>query len=252
MANERLRRALVARSLSADAAAARVGVDSKSVHRWIAGRTPHPRHRWAVAALVGEDEAYLWPDADGRPESPDLGRAELLTVYPHRADVPSTAWRQLLEQATREISILVYAALFLPEQQLDLVDLLRKKGEAGCRVRIAIGDPNSPKLLERGAEERFGTGIGSRAELARLHYASLENVPGIEIRMHSTTLYNSLYRFDDLMLVNTHVWGVSAFAAPVLQLRRLGQGGLFGTYEQSFESVWSTSTPAYPVNAAIA
>ena len=52
--------------------------------------------------------------------------------------------------------------------------------------------------------------------------------------------------FDDVMLVNTHVWGLSAFGAPVLHLRRLIEGGVFDTYAQSFEAVWSTATPAYP------
>jgi hypothetical protein len=113
-------------------------------------------------------------------------------------------------------------------------------------VRIALGDPSSPKLLERGAEEKFGTGIVSRAQNALKHYAPLRNCPGVEIRVHATTLYNSIYRFDDAMLVNTHVWALSAFAAPVLHLRRLVDGGLFDTYAQSFEAVWATATPAYP------
>ena len=31
--------------------------------------------------------------------------------------------------------------------------------------------------------------------------------PGIEVRLHATTLYNSLYRFDQSLLVNTHAYG---------------------------------------------
>ena len=50
------------------------------------------------------------------------------------------------------------------------------------------------------------------------------------------------------MLVNMHVWGLSAFGAPVLHLRRLVDGGLFDTYAQSLEAVWSTAKPAYPQN----
>ena len=146
---------------------------------------------------------------------------------------------------SRQIAILVYAATFLPEQQLDLVDVLRAKADAGCRVRIALGDPASPKLLERGNEEKFGIGIVSRAELALKHYEPLRGCPGVEIRIHATTLYNSIYRFDDVMLVNTHVWGLSAFGAPVVHLRRLVDGGLFDTYAQSFEAVWATAKPAY-------
>jgi hypothetical protein len=251
MVNERLRRALLGRSLHVDAVAARVNVDSKTVRRWVAGRMPHPRHRWAVAALVGEDEAYLWPDAAAPLESVEARRAELVSIYPHRADVPETLWRDLLDGARREIGILVYAALFLPEHQVDLIELLRSKAGAGCGIRIMLGDPKNAKLLERGAEERFGTGIGSRAELALLHYSPLRDITGIEVHTHGTTLYNSIYRFDDVMLVNTHIWGLSAFGAPVLHLRRLGPGGLFDNYAQSFEAVWAISVPAYAANAAL-
>jgi ADP-ribose pyrophosphatase YjhB (NUDIX family) len=48
-----------------------------------------------------------------------MGRAELLTWYPHRADVPPTLWRQLLEKARAQIDILVYAALFLLQRRTD-------------------------------------------------------------------------------------------------------------------------------------
>jgi transcriptional regulator with XRE-family HTH domain len=248
MPNERLRSALAARALTVDAIATRTDVDPKTVQRWLAGRTPHARHRWAIAALVHEDEAYLWPSAPSNRRQTQASRAELVTLYPHRADVPSALWRSLLDAAHEQIGVLVYAAVFLPEQQVDLVEVLRAKASAGCQIRIALGDPNSPKLLERGHEENFGIGIVSRAEVALKHYESLRDCPGVEIRVHGTTLYNSIYRFDDVMLVNTHVWGLSAFGAPVLHLRRLVEGGVFDTYAQSFESVWSTATPAYPRN----
>jgi hypothetical protein len=237
---------MAARALTLDAVAARTGVDPKTVQRWLAGRIPHARHRWAIAALVSEDEAYLWPvTARDRPQ-PVSAANEVVALYAHRADVPPSLWRTLFDQVRQDLAILVYAAVFLPEQQLDLLDLLRARAAAGCTVRIALGDPSSRKLLERGAEEKFGTGIVSRAENALKHYAALRNCPGVEIRVHGTTLYNSIYRFDDAMLVNTHVWGLSAFAAPVLHLRRLVDGGLFDTYAQSFEAVWTAATPAYP------
>jgi hypothetical protein len=73
----------------------------------------------------------------------------------------------------------------------------------------------------------------------------LRDCDGVDVRVHGTTLYNSIYRFDEMNLVNTHVWGVSAFRAPVLQLRRLVEGGLFDTYAHSFESVWRGSNPPY-------
>jgi hypothetical protein len=46
-----LRTALVARGLLVNHVAVRVGVDPKTVQHWLAGRTPHPQHRWIMAAL---------------------------------------------------------------------------------------------------------------------------------------------------------------------------------------------------------
>lgn len=50
-------------------------------------------------------------------------------------------------------------------------------------------------------------------------------------------------RFDEEMLVNTHVYGFMAAHAPVLHLRRLSGGDLFETYSESFDSVWNAAKP---------
>lgn len=63
MANERLRSALLERDLTPASLAEVLDVDPKSVERWIAGRIPYRRHRYAAAAHLGVDEAYLLPDA---------------------------------------------------------------------------------------------------------------------------------------------------------------------------------------------
>jgi hypothetical protein len=81
-------------------------------------------------------------------------------------------------------------------------------------------------VAARGREEKYRHGVESRCRLALLHYQPLIDVPGIGLRTHGTTLYNSIYRVDDQMLVNAHVWGVNAYAAPVWHLRR-AEGGRF-------------------------
>ena len=53
-----------------------------------------------------------------------------------------------------------------------MIDVLRARATAGCAVRVALGDPDSPKLLERGGEENFGIGIISRADLSGLTWSS--------------------------------------------------------------------------------
>lgn len=37
--------------------------------------------------------------------------------------------------------------------------------------------------------------------------------------MHSTTLYNSIFRADDELLINTHVCGSPAANSPVVHIR---------------------------------
>lgn len=168
---------------------------------------------------------------------------ELVALYDRRADVPVSRFTDLMAQARERIDVLVYAAVFLHEAYPRLNDLLRERVGEGCSVRIALGDPDSENVRQRGEEERFGHGIESRCRLALMHYRPLVGEPGVEIRTHGTTLYNSLYRVDDQLLVNAHVWGANAFAAPVWHLRRNGAGGIFDTYAQSFEAAWATAPP---------
>ena len=84
------------------------------------------------------------------------------------------------------------------------------------------------------------------ASASTVYYKPLVGAPGIEFRLNRTTLYNSIYRFDDQMLVNQHIFGVYGYRAPILHLRNLGSGELFAMYERSFELVWSKSYPYTP------
>ena len=81
-------------------------------------------------------------------------------------------------------------------------------------------------------------------EIARPFYRPLIGVDGVEMRFHNTTLYNSIFRFDDEMIINTHVYGFQGAHAPSLPLRRLSAGALFETYSESFEAVWNLAKPA--------
>jgi hypothetical protein len=87
--------------------AAHLGVDPKTVRRWLSGRVPYPGSRAALADLVRADEADLWPEAGG----PLSGRSRpegLAAVYPHRCAIPRGVWTRLFESAEREIGVLAY------------------------------------------------------------------------------------------------------------------------------------------------
>jgi transcriptional regulator with XRE-family HTH domain len=84
--NELLRRFLLQAGLREDDVAARLGVDPKTVRRWLNGRVPYPHNRAAIADLLGAEEADLWPGASGTLTArirPD----ELLMAYPHHLAV---------------------------------------------------------------------------------------------------------------------------------------------------------------------
>jgi len=158
--NERLRIALGVSGMTAAELADKLEVDPKTVERWITtGRLPHPRHRRAAALHLGQDEAQLWPDAVPAHRAVEASRAELLAVYPHRSDAPPELWWSLFAGAHDQIAVVAYAALFLFEQHPDLTDLLAEKASAGCQVRLALGDPTSDAVRQRGEDERFGEGI---------------------------------------------------------------------------------------------
>jgi ADP-ribose pyrophosphatase YjhB (NUDIX family) len=164
--------------------------------------------------------SFLWADAISALASVQISRAGLVSLYPSRADAPPELWRDLFGGAQEATAVIAYAAIFLFEQNPDLPRLLADKAESGCRVRLALGDVDSDEVRRRGEEEHFGLGIDSRVSLALKHLEPILDQPGVEIRLHRTTLYNSLFRFDDQILVNTHLWGMSAFQAPLLHLRR--------------------------------
>ena len=245
MANERLRDALLRKGLTPEQAATAMGVDTKTVERWITkGRTPYPKHRHALAAMLRESEAFLWPDALPPERAAEVATSEVITVYPHRHAIPRDLWARLLNGATSEIDILVYAAMFLTEDPA-LIKTLRAKAQTGTKIRLLFGDPRSREVAKRSAEEGIGpTAIAAKIRNVLTFFRPLADEPGIDIRLHRTTLYNSIYRYDDDMFVNTHVYGSIAAHAPTLHLRRLSGGELFDTYSESFDVVWNESKPA--------
>jgi hypothetical protein len=245
MPNERLRDALLRNGLDLEKVSKATRVDPKTVERWITkGRVPYPRHRHTIAAMVRESENYLWPEAVAPERKAEIAGSEVVKVYPHRNSIPVDLWDRLITEAGEHVELLMHAALFLVERPKYIKDLANKAAN-GTRVRLLFGDPESPEVALRGEEEQLGDGtLAARIRNALAFYRPLQGIEGIEMRFHRTTLYNSIFRFDDEMIINTHVYGFQGAHAPSLHLRRLSAGNLFETYSESFESVWNLSKPA--------
>ncbi|MEU8241795.1 XRE family transcriptional regulator [Actinoplanes missouriensis] len=231
-------RALRGAGLNAVDVAAQLAVDPKTVNRWISGRMPYPRHRAALAEMTGWSSRDLWPTLPS-PAEQTTHVDEVRIVYPHRSAVPAESWLRLFAQAETEISIVAYSALFLAEN-IAVTTVLRSKATAGVRVRLALGDPDGTHIAERGNDEDIGDGMSARIRTALVGFRPVIEA-GAELRLHNTVLYNSIYRADAEMLVNTHVYGHPGGHAPVFDLCRQDTEGMTGTYLDSIERVWAAS-----------
>ncbi|MFD7412898.1 helix-turn-helix domain-containing protein [Kitasatospora purpeofusca] len=243
MANERLRGAILASKLTVEQIAERLGTSPRTVERWVEardGRRPYRRFQYALANLLQRDLSDLWSDEQTSSATAEAGRAELVKLYPHRAVVPKELWTSLYANATHHFDLVVYAGFWLSEDPL-FFRLIREKAQAGVPVRLMLGNPDSPGVAQRGEDEGIGPAMASKIRNALANYAPLFGIPGVEFRLHSTTLYNSLYRADDDLLVNGHVYGVGAYLAPVLHLSQVPGGELFSTYAASIERIWEGS-----------
>jgi transcriptional regulator with XRE-family HTH domain len=240
--NDLLRRALLDADLTEADLAERLGVDPKTVQRWLAGRIPYPRHRAKVAALLNTDETTLWPRTTRPRAAPEPPAAEILAAYPHRWAVPRHVWQQHFESAEQEIGILAYASLFIAEDA-GLLRTIADKARSSVRVRILLGNPDGPRIAQRGTDEGVGESLAAKIRNALVLYGPLLDAGGVELRLHDTVLYNSIYRADEDLLINPHVYGIPAAQAPILHCRGSELLGLVDTYLDSFSRVWADGVP---------
>jgi lambda repressor-like predicted transcriptional regulator len=241
LSNERLRAALLKKGLTPAQLAEHLQVDVKTAERWIGGREPYRKHRFAVATLLGVEESYLWPNALTRDQVSAAAHSEIISVYPHRWAVPRDVWTQHFADAEEAIDMLTMAGLFLAEDS-GTVRLFRQKAEAGVRIRMLISDPDSPAVALREKEEDTGAGVvAARVRNVLALLRPLRGVAGIEFRLHDACLYTSIFRSDDDMIVNAHVYGMAGSNAPVLHLRKVPGGDMVSLYQESYEKVWSTA-----------
>jgi transcriptional regulator with XRE-family HTH domain len=243
--NETLCRAMESAGLSIDALAAAVDTTPKSVREWRQGVVPRrAAFRARLVEVLDVDADQLWPEAV---HVDDLERVdaldEVIGAWAHRADAPPEIWWVLLSQATTNIDLMAYAMLFLPESNYRLDRLLADKVTSGCRLRIALADPESRFVAERDAEERLGNTFAARIRTTLDHFRPLFDVEGVEMRFYRTPMYNSIFRGDDHMLVTPHMFALKGYKAPLVHYRRRYEDGIFDNYMAHFERTWATATP---------
>src|SRR4051812_31388748 len=102
MPNERLRATLHASGYTERGLASELGLDPKSVQRWITKNvTPRRATASRAAKLLAASPIWLWPELASDGEA--AAESEVVNLYPHRANTPRHLWLDLLENAQREI-----------------------------------------------------------------------------------------------------------------------------------------------------
>ncbi|MFJ1795177.1 XRE family transcriptional regulator [Kitasatospora griseola] len=245
--NERLHSVLAQRGIGPEALAEACEVDPKTVGRWLGGRVPHPRHRVRAAKFLRVEENFLWstpqPRAGQRTGTLDN---ELVGTFQNRASVPRETWLTLLREAQERIDVLVFSGTFFAQSNPHVAKMLAERAAHGVKVRLCFGDPSGDAAALRGREEGIGDTLAAKIRASLTYYRSLLAEDGCEVRLHDTTLYSSLFRYDDDLLVNPHVFGQPASANPLFHLKRVDSTGWFDTYAQSFDAVWADARPWTP------
>lgn len=240
MVNERLRGALIQRDVSIEDVARKCKCDPKTAGRWITkGRVPHRSNRQVICELLGLGEDYLWPEV--KANDAYLGsaeRPEIVTTYPDRASVPREVWLDLLTSAIDRIDVLVFSGTFLAQTNPRIASMLADRAAAGVQVRLCFGEPAGSAIELRDKEEGIGGTLGAKARASLSYFTELRSVENCAIRLHDTTLYASLFRYDDQLMVNPHILGRPSSANPLLQVRDTDGDGMFKKYMSGFEEAW--------------
>ena len=229
--NESLCRAVLQARLTEGDLAAELQVDPKTVRRWLEGRVPYPRHRWALATLLGADEADLWPELRAERSLP----GEVRAIYPRLDFVPREVWLDLFGSARDEIGVLAFGALSHADD-LEVMALVAARAGSGVRVRFCLAGLD--------ASGRRGGTVAGQVRRALVPASPLARGAEAPIRVYGGVLYQSIYRGDGQLLVAQHAYGVSPARAPVLHLQRTDDGDMAAAYLNSFDQVWAKASPA--------
>jgi hypothetical protein len=239
MPNVALRQAMTEARMNEQTLARHVGVDVKTISRWVAqdDRLPHPRHRWAASEVLGVDEGVLWPDAirSAVKTGPDR---EVAAVYPYRSACPAALWRKLITGATREITCAGYTSYFLWIEQPNLAAALRRKAAQGCKVRFLVGDPDSEVTRQREEREATSLTVSTRIAVTMEQLERLRDVEGIEARFSDRHIALSVFAFDDDMIVTPHLANLVGHNSPTFHFHHHQDDGVFDRFLMHVNALW--------------
>jgi lambda repressor-like predicted transcriptional regulator len=219
MANEHLKNALRHAGLTVEQFAEIINVDPKTVQRWVAGRTPYPRHRQTVARALDLTEHELWPHDVPPPADPGLsdrpGTGEVTGSWGRSSAPGAPDPVALLADPVQRIDVLENdngTLLLIP----GLLDALHRRALDGCEVRVLTAAPLhelGPLIGQDGVELRIATAPPATA--------------------------SALIRAGDTMLLIIPL--ADPGLPPLLSLRRQNDEGIFDRLTHHFQTLWDTA-----------
>lgn len=168
-----------------------------------------------MARVLNESEEALWPQT-----RPDLAAG-----------------------AKEKIDIVGYAYPFVFELLPDAAEIIAQKCRNGAQVRLAFADPDSAHVAERDALEQMNGTLAGRIQNALSMLGELDSVSGCQVGLHSVHLYNSVFRFDDQMIVTPYLIRARGYQHTAFHLRRLSSHGIFSSFADQVEQLWGSVAP---------
>lgn len=169
---------------------------------------------------------------------------ELVHSYPYRSASPSTLWTELVESAEEEIFLAGYTNYFFWTQVPQFAETVRRKADAGCRIRFLVGDPDGEITRHREEIENVPLSVSTRIKMTLDNLDKLGPLVQVETRLSAPLdainhVGLSVFRFDDQALVTPHLARLVGHDSPLLHLRRHEAGGMFDRFSEHSEELWS-------------
>lgn len=224
-----------------------VGVEPKTVERWLSNpdRAPRESTQEDAGRALGVDPVTLWPKSVRSHVKTGHDR-EIVAAYPFRSAAPTSLWASLIDGASRTLTFAGYTNYFLWQQHPRLGARLAAKAKHGTRVRFLVGDPESEVTTKREEVEGVPLTVSTRIRITLDALAKMGRHEGVEARFSDQHIALSVFMFDDQMLVTPHIASLLGDESPMFHIRRLEDDGLYDRFAGHVTALWEDGRPVEP------
>jgi lambda repressor-like predicted transcriptional regulator len=237
-----------------DDVAHQAGMDPKTLERAIAGRTPHPRNRHALATVLESDPTEIWPDSYGAPNN-RLNTRELAgveRVYATRSDFLSDMPPENVFSGASSVASVGLSNNLLCQHYADR--RLERLITAGAVVTCLFLDPTGTSMAAREIEE--GQPPGHLANLTTLNITHLQRLrahldEATRDRLRLAT-YDQTIRFNIIIvkrpdtttaIVQPYLPRTRGVDSPTFVIRQTPEPGLLETFHQVLADISDCAAP---------